>query len=57
MCEHVSRYNPLYICTGVGLGKTHLLNAIGLELQGNTNNVYINREIYVPFKIIKKNYG
>ena len=57
VCEHLSRYNPLYICGGVGLGKTHLLNAIGLELQSDNNVMFISAErfMYHFIKSIKKN--
>tara|TARA_B100000579_G_scaffold70411_1_gene53402 strand:- start:218 stop:1612 length:1395 start_codon:yes stop_codon:yes gene_type:complete len=57
VCEHLSRYNPLYICGGVGLGKTHLLNAIGLELQEENNVMFISAErfMYHFIKSIKKN--
>tara|TARA_E500000331_G_scaffold191479_1_gene184188 strand:+ start:241 stop:1629 length:1389 start_codon:yes stop_codon:yes gene_type:complete len=57
VCEDISRYNPLYICGGVGLGKTHLLNAIGLELQSENNVMFISAErfMYHFIKSIKKN--
>ena len=57
VCEHVSRYNPLYVCGGVGLGKTHLLNAIGLKLQSENNVMFISAErfMYHFIKSIKKN--
>ena len=57
VCEHLSRYNPLYVCGGVGLGKTHLLNAIGLELQNENNVMFISAErfMYHFIKSIKKN--
>ena len=57
ICEQTSRYNPLYIYGGVGLGKTHLLNAIGLELQEKNNVMFISaaRFMYHFIKSIKKN--
>ncbi len=57
VCEQSSRYNPLYICGGVGLGKTHLLNAIGLEMQNQNNVMFISAErfMYHFIKSIKKN--
>ena len=57
VCEHIARYNPLYICGGVGLGKTHLLNAIGLSLQHENNVMFISAErfMYHFIKSIKKN--
>ncbi len=57
ICQQLSRYNPLYIYGGVGLGKTHLLNAIGLELQEENNVMFISAErfMYHFIKSIKKN--
>ena len=57
VCVQISRYNPLYIYGGVGLGKTHLLNAIGLELEKKTNVMFISAErfMYHFIKSIKKN--
>jgi len=57
VCEQISRYNPLYIYGGIGLGKTHLLNAIGMELQSKSNVMFISAErfMYHFIKSIKKN--
>tara|TARA_B100001029_G_C15051677_1_gene451214 strand:+ start:200 stop:1597 length:1398 start_codon:yes stop_codon:yes gene_type:complete len=57
ICEQISRYNPLYIYGGVGLGKTHLLNAIGIQLEKQTNVMFISAErfMYHFIKSIKKN--
>tara|TARA_B100000941_G_scaffold290721_1_gene274361 strand:+ start:2993 stop:4381 length:1389 start_codon:yes stop_codon:yes gene_type:complete len=57
VCEQSDRYNPLYIYGGVGLGKTHLLNAIGLKFQERHKVMFISAErfMYHFIKSIKKN--
>ena len=55
--ENISYYNPLYIYGGVGMGKTHLLNAVGLELKKNNKVMFISAErfMYQFVKSIKSN--
>jgi chromosomal replication initiator protein len=40
-------YNPLFIYGGVGLGKTHLLQAIGNYLKTNLNVLYVTSEQFM----------
>jgi len=52
-----SHYNPLYIYGGVGMGKTHLLNSIGLKLKDSNKVMFISAErfMYQFVKSIKSN--
>ncbi len=48
--QPAKNYNPLFIYGGVGLGKTHLLNAIGLQtlkLFPDMNVVYVSAEVFM----------
>ena len=55
--DKTSNYNPLYIYGGVGMGKTHLLNAIGLKLKEESKVMFISAErfMYQFVKSIKSN--
>ena len=57
VCEQLSHYNPLFLYGGVGMGKTHLLNAVGLKLKDNFKVIFISAErfMYQFVKSIKKN--
>ncbi len=55
--ENIAYYNPLYIYGGVGLGKTHLLNSIGYEMNKKQKVMFISAErfMYQFVKSIKSN--
>jgi len=55
--EKLSHYNPFYLYSGVGMGKTHLLNAIGLSLKQDKKVTFISAErfMYQFVKSIRSN--
>ena len=57
ICVESSHYNPLFIYSTVGMGKTHLLNAIGLEVGNEKKVMFISAErfMYHFVRSIKNN--
>jgi chromosomal replication initiator protein len=57
ICISSAHYNPLFIYSAVGMGKTHLLNAIGLEVVNNKKVMFISAErfMYHFIRSIKNN--
>ena len=57
ICTESSHYNPLFIYSSVGMGKTHLLNAIGLEMGNSKKVMFISAErfMYHFVKSIRNN--
>ena len=57
VCDQISNYNPLFLYSGIGMGKTHLLNSIGLELKKNKKVMFISAErfMYQFVKSLKRN--
>ena len=47
VCTQSSHYNPLFIYSAVGMGKTHLLNAIGLDLENSKQVMFISAERFM----------
>jgi len=48
VCEQIAHYNPLFIYGEIGMGKTHLLNAIGLRMKENHKKVmFISAERFM----------
>ena len=57
ICIQSAHYNPLFIYSAVGMGKTHLLNAIGLEVGNSKKVMFVSSErfMYHFVKSIKNN--
>ena len=57
ICVQSAHYNPLFIYSSVGMGKTHLLNSIGLEVAETKKVMFISAErfMYHFIRAIKNN--
>ena len=57
ICIQSAHYNPLFIYSSVGMGKTHLLNAVGLEVGNSKKVMFVSAErfMYHFIKSIKSN--
>ena len=57
VCTQSSHYNPLFIYSAVGMGKTHLLNAIGLDIGESKKVMFISAErfMYHFIRALKSN--
>jgi len=57
VCIQSAHYNPLFIYSSVGMGKTHLLNAIGLEVEKSKKVIFLSAErfMYHFVRAIKSN--
>ena len=47
ICVQSAHYNPLFIYSEVGMGKTHLLNSIGLEVGQTKKVMFISAERFM----------
>ena len=47
ICIQSAHYNPLFVYSSVGMGKTHLLNAIGLEIGNTKKAMFISAERFM----------
>ena len=47
ICSQAAHYNPLFIYSDVGMGKTHLLNAVGLEIGEEKKVMFISAERFM----------
>ena len=47
ICIQSAHYNPLFIYSAVGMGKTHLLNAVGLEVGNSKKVMFVSAERFM----------